>query len=104
MDIIYNLVCEEVQKNLEYTKEGIEKTLENYNIIVEYEDGRKTIGETLLIYYKHNPHNFIRVTKGGIYQIIEFFEESKTITITKKNKIREYTNKSVCTKSYHIEV
>ena len=49
MDIIYNLICEEVQKNLEYTKEGIEKALKNYNVLVEYEGGKKTLGDTLII-------------------------------------------------------
>lgn len=40
MENIYNLLCKEVQRNLEYTKESIKKILENYNVLVEYENGR----------------------------------------------------------------
>ena len=61
MENIYNLLCEEIKKDLEYTK-------------------------------------------GDIYQIIEFFAESKAITLTKNNKIKEHFKKSVCTKAYYIEV
>lgn len=68
MENIYNLLCKEVQRNLEYTKESIKKILENYNVLVEYENGKRTIGDTLVIMEVNNPSfDHIRITKGGIY-------------------------------------
>ena len=67
MENIYNLLCKEVQRNLEYTKESIKKILENYNVLVEYENGKRTIGDTLVIMEVNNPSfDHIRITKGGI--------------------------------------
>ena len=103
MQEIYELLCDVVGKEKDYTKEGIELLLKNQNVVVEYEDGIKTLCEILIISKKDAPYTFVRLTKGGLYQRIELFTRSETCILSIKNKETK-AHSAVLTRQYHIEV
>ena len=103
MEEIYELLCVTVGKEKDYTKEGIELLLKNQNVVVEYEDGIKTLCEILIISKKDVPYTFVKLTKIGLYQKIELFTKSETYILSIKNKGTK-AHSAVLTREYYIEV
>ena len=63
MQEIYELLCDVVGKEKDYTKEGIETLLKDHDVIIIYENEIKTYSETLLIFKEKFPENYIKITK-----------------------------------------
>ena len=103
MEEIYKILCDVIEKEKDYTKTGIENLLKNKNVVVEYENGKKTLCETLDILDYTNTANYIRITKGGIFQIIEMFTACEYTSVSKKNVIKK-RYEYVRVKKHSIEV
>ena len=105
MENIYNTICEELLLNKSYTKKSIENLFENKSVTVKYEDDKPDqLCEILFVSADSTDHlNYVKITNGGLYLIVELFIRQNIIRVEFNNK-KYLTSKPVLFKSYSIRI